>query len=76
MTLNRGLRWLLSCVGIKPYSLTASQLYSLTALDLQIRELLKLEREAFIRDRLGKLPKDLKATYNEMFESIICQDDG
>jgi hypothetical protein len=43
---------------------------------LQIRELLKLEREALIRDRLGKLPKDLKATYNEIFESIMCQDDG
>jgi ankyrin repeat domain-containing protein 50 len=43
---------------------------------LQIRQLLSLTREASIRERLGKLPKDLKATYEEIFTTIKNQDEG
>jgi ankyrin repeat protein len=41
---------------------------------LQIRQLLSLERESDIRDRLGKVPKDLTATYNEIYTAINTQD--
>jgi hypothetical protein len=43
---------------------------------LQIRQLLSLQREDFIRARLGKLPKDLEATYDEIFATIEVQDEG
>ena len=37
---------------------------------LQIKQILKLETEAAIRDRLGKLPSGLTAAYKEMYENI------
>ena len=37
---------------------------------LQIRQLLGLKQERTIRDQLGKLPKDLKAAYDEIYSSM------
>src|SRR5687767_13651681 len=37
---------------------------------LQIKQLLELETEAAIRDRLGRLPTGLKATYDEIYGKI------
>ncbi|KAK4220807.1 hypothetical protein QBC38DRAFT_163141 [Podospora fimiseda] len=37
---------------------------------LQIKQILDLKTEAAIRDRLGKLPTTLKATYDEMYKKI------
>jgi ankyrin repeat domain-containing protein 50 len=37
---------------------------------LQVAQLLSLERERDIRDRLGKLPKDLKDAYDEIYAAI------
>lgn len=37
---------------------------------LQIRQLLRLRTENAIRDRLGRLPKDLKDAYDEIYEEI------
>ncbi|KAI0512690.1 hypothetical protein F5B22DRAFT_648539 [Xylaria bambusicola] len=39
---------------------------------LQIKQLLNLGTEGEIRSRLGKLPKSLKAAYDEIFENIEC----
>jgi len=41
---------------------------------LQITQLLSLERESDIRNRLGKLPKGLTASYNEIYTSIQTQE--
>ncbi|KAH8653732.1 ankyrin repeat-containing domain protein [Xylariales sp. PMI_506] len=38
--------------------------------NMQIKEILDLEAEEAIRDRLGKLPNGLKATYEEIYEKI------
>ncbi|RYP57916.1 hypothetical protein DL770_010551 [Monosporascus sp. CRB-9-2] len=37
---------------------------------LQIKQLLELETEAAIRDRLGRLPTGLKATYDEIYGKV------
>ena len=37
---------------------------------LQIKQILELETEAAIRDRLGKLPPTLEAAYDEIYEKI------
>lgn len=37
---------------------------------LQVRQLLRLRTENAIRDRLGRLPKDLKDAYDEIYEEI------
>ncbi|KAI1348196.1 hypothetical protein F5Y01DRAFT_307013 [Xylaria sp. FL0043] len=37
---------------------------------LQIKQILRLETEKAILDRLGKLPADLKAAYDEIYEGI------
>jgi ankyrin repeat protein len=39
---------------------------------LQIKQLLELNQEITIRDQLGKLPKDLKAAYDEIY-SLMSQ---
>ncbi|KAI0402123.1 hypothetical protein F4802DRAFT_577281 [Xylaria palmicola] len=41
---------------------------------LQIRQLLNLRTEREIRSRLGKLPKDLGTTYDEIYKSIEALD--
>lgn len=42
---------------------------------LQISQILSLERESDIRERLGKLPRGLKEAYDEIY-SAICDSDG
>ena len=37
---------------------------------LQIKQLLDLLQEEHIRERLGKLPKDLKDAYDEIYNGI------
>ncbi len=41
---------------------------------LQVRQLLNLERESDMIERLGKLPKGLIAAYNEIFNQILTQE--
>ena len=38
--------------------------------DLQIRQVLELDLDSEIRERLGNLPKDLEAAYDEIFDRI------
>ncbi|KAK6082585.1 hypothetical protein SCUP515_02340 [Seiridium cupressi] len=40
---------------------------------LQIKQILKLETEAAIRDRLGRLPDTLKSAYDEIYHKIQAQ---
>ncbi|KAI1426827.1 ankyrin repeat-containing domain protein [Xylaria sp. FL1777] len=42
---------------------------------LQIKQILRLETEAAILDRLGKLPPDLKTTYDEIYEGINARNE-
>lgn len=63
---------LLNCERRISYSFVSNNLlvtrFQWTA--LQVRQLLKLRTENAIRDRLGRLPKDLKDAYDEIYEEI------